>query len=531
MSPAWSNAWTRPAWTFNSKALTESERSLIFDQNFDQKSYLPFPAIKAPQSSVAKTKKQASPLSPFFIRSEVHEVSLKQNAPAPAPVEIAAKIAEATKASPVLQNQSDENDVAPNRGLLVESAPQAKANEAMVWIVDEVSLLDQSARAIADAEVHWIHPNFGVSSKSNEHGITVSPLGRTHSTRFIVYKEGYLPAVGYATLGQVSPVILYPESRKGPILNPLGLKAENRHLIFGKFVKSNLKPLANLFLDLNDTNPARAFYAAGPLSFFTPLAEHTGATGGFIAAHLNSKLQYLMPTELSKKEWPAATVNTLGAPLEFSLSIVESRPYEHVFSISDAVHGTPPSGVPVLASVGGQKGPVWPDEAGYIRMTELHKRPFVDLIELAIDPARKTEEVAGTDPSDSEYLNTWVNVSHTSQSLLRDVPLFTPAQLRALLAEKIHISERGIVMGTIQKSLAGRRALSMDVVDSFGAKTKIETLFFDESVVSQDNSVKFAIPNIRSGEWHLVLRDAKTQKVLGVEVVRTKAKVVSQVGF
>jgi hypothetical protein len=528
-------SWHKPYWTFQNKALSPSEKSLVFDQRFDRKSYQPFPIL----SNDEKVSKKEALISPFFIRAEVYEnlqePLQKQVSTSTQPVSILASkkietpifsstsiaLPKITKAEtkPVEVSSSP-------KAISIKQLPKANGQQATVLVLDEVTLLNQNPKAIENAEIHWIHPNYALSTTTDLHGLAQAPFARTHSTRFVVYKNGYLPAVGYAHLGQVTPVVLYPETRKEPIFKSLSIKDDKKHVIFGKFLDTKLKPISNVFLDLQDVEPAHTFYSVGLFGVFLPFAQQSGPTGDFLAAHLSSKLQYLMPTENSKSEWPSAILNTLGAPKEFSVSILDSRPYEYVFSISDAVYGTPPSGTPIMTTVGGQKGIYWPDEEGYVKIPNLFKRPFPDVIELEIDPAKQQSELGA---SNKQYLTTWLNVSHSNSSLLKDVALFTPKQLQALLSNKnLDLKNKGIILGKIDRSLAGRKDLKLELIDSFGNKARADFNFFDENYVDQNEAVKFAITSVSSGEWHLILKDSKSNKILSVEVVRTKAGVISQ---
>jgi hypothetical protein len=284
-----------------------------------------------------------------------------------------------------------------------------------------------------------------------------------------------------------------------------------------------------LDFDKEKAPESKAYYSMGP-SIFSPQLEKSGPQGDFVAANLTPGLQFLMPTQLNQKEWPAAIINTLGTPSEFSMNINIASSYKYNFTVSDAILASPPLNGPMLAILYGQNVKGTSSPQGEITLDSIYKRASVDIIEIK-ERALGEQERLQTDPS-NRYIKTWLNISHTPGSLLKDVSVYTKKQISVLLGQQTKLEESGLVFGSIDKKIVGRHKIKIEIVDSFGIIKKNKIVYFDDSFVDQSQSLKFAIPSLEAGEWHLVVRDANDKNaLLAVQVVRTNVGVISQVGF
>jgi hypothetical protein len=447
-------------------------------------------------------------------------------APTPAPVPAPAPAAE-RPVQEVLKDAKENNAIV----IATNDVPKLNKLESSrpgVYVLDESSFLENRYESVPGATVQWLHPQSNLSSKLNKKGIAFVPYPNAYSARYIVKAPGYLPAVGYAVKGMISPVLLYREARLGPVLKSLNQSAKPGHAIMlGKFLSRDLKPLEKMSFDqfLKDTQSA--FYSLGLFGLFHTGATETGPRGDFLINDLNFSLQYLLAKQNSSSpdlnEWPAQLVDLKGLGPILTTTLVEPKGTALSTQLVDAFSMSRPE-TGIYASVGGQRGLIEPDSDGILDLEEVFERPNVDLIEIHAQG----------------YMKTWLNVPAQGDALPDFVPLFTFDQLGEVLssAKMTPSLDSSYVIGAVRAENI-RRRFELKVFGSDGRMPKNAKIFYigKDNVLSASSASmdpkegRFMIQGLPEGEWHLVLVDKKTGQGRGIQIVRTQKGTISQVQF
>jgi len=548
--------WSRPAAVVSAR---DYHASLIFDQKFDSRSFRPHPApivavalaaeppVRAPESfatirsilpkttprvNVAQLIEQSLPVAAEKKAALKPSRSLASPA-APKPAWIEEKVDVAA-----IKMETKTEALAASKSF---SAPKAERGIAKIFVLDEEALLGKTLRPVGGARVHWVAADSNIVTKTNADGVGRAPYRRSNSIRFIVKADGYLPAVGYALEGRALPVVLYKESRLGPLLSSLGVVPDPKKiLVLGKFLDRRLQPMNRMTLETSLEKPFRIFYSLGSFGVFHPKATQSDVQGDFFISGINSGLQYLMPTQshLSPEEslrkatesgggaseWPASIVDFSGLPSVVSFTLQEPEKTTAQFQIVDGQTDDRPEGS-VHVTVGGQRGVYLPDDEGFLKLAEVYQRGTTDLLEVTAQNYRKV----------------WLSGSSSDGTIPDTVGLVTDASLTQIFhAVSADVSfSKGIVFGHLRPELFGR-SVSIKVFDSFGRENKDAKAFYfssrensiDANRTATDEAIQnFAVTDLGAGEWHLVATDAKSKKVVGVQVLRTEDGTVSQAQF
>jgi len=423
----------------------------------------------------------------------------------------------------------------------IRLTPLAKAQKnskiAQILVIDEESHSLGQNLGIEKAKVTWLGFRSGLSTRSAKGGLLQAPYKAIQSMRFIVQAPGYLPAVGYASRGWVTPVFLYKESRFSPVVKSLNVTPDpSKVMVFGKVVNKNLQALAHVSIDTSVSDPFKVFYATGEMGLFHPKALSTGPTGEFFVSGVNRGIQYFMPTQFKKlassfseldggaQEWPAHIFNLSGVGPIVSTTIQESTSHAVTTQIVDAFGLERPSGVGITVSVGGQRGVHVPDENGDVQIPSLQTRSTPDLIEVRAQG----------------YINTWISSSDPFAMFPKNIAIFTQRQIDTLLAESLSDIQlsRGIVFGHLRTAIFDE-PVQVRIFDSYGKKAEqAKVLYFDERNLARSSLSaslpkiqNFAVANLSPGEWQVIAISEKTQQVVGAQVIRVDDNTVSQLQF
>lgn len=400
--------------------------------------------------------------------------------------------------------------------------PELRGSGARVLVLDEEGLSIGEPKPLAGAEVHWISANSGLHRTTGTDGIADGPYAHTISTRFIVTLPGYLPAVGYATAGYTTPVVLYHESRLGPVLKTLGIVPDSqRTWVIGKLLDDKMIPQSDFVLDSSVEEPFRTYYSLGSFGLFHAAANATGFQGDFVISGLREGLQYLMPSS-NKEEWPAWIVDFNSLPPVVSVTLSPADGVSAQTQIMDAMALEPiESGVHV--TIGGTRGLFIPDDDGYVVFESIRKRGSSDLI-----------EVKG-----EGYLKTWLSVIPGDKFFPPNVSLFRDRDLYTLFNS---VSDAEFGQGVAMGNLSSERFAKSVVVSVYGADGRrnatAKVHYFGTDNRIQPNlthtvagTQNFAITGLPVGESHLVVTDAHTGKGLAIQAVRAERGTISQIQF
>lgn len=400
------------------------------------------------------------------------------------------------------------------------SAPKGAIPQILV--IDEDSLLQGSPRAVEGAEISWISAKSGLHSLTGANGLARVPYSRTIAGRFVVSKPGFLPALGYAVAGTTTPIVLYRESRLGPILKSLGVVPDSeRVLAIGKILDRDLKPLAGFTIDAALEAPFRTYYSLGSFGLFHPAATATGAQGDFVLSGLREGLQYLMPST-GRQEWPAWIYDTRNLPPIVTVTLADGTTVEDQTAIIDAIALERPESA-VHVSVGGSRGLFLPNDEGDVKFDNLKTRASSEILEIRGEG----------------YLTTWLNTPAYPRSFPSTSYLFTSHQLDELFAAVREADPtQGVVLGNLRAEDYAK-PVEVRVYGNDGRRLRDAQVWYFDADNRLDRRLEatdpllqnFAITNLAPGEWHVVVVDTTTGRGLSMNVVRVEPGIVSQIQF
>jgi hypothetical protein len=397
------------------------------------------------------------------------------------------------------------------------------ANKARILVLDAEALNFGQIVPLTDATATWIGVESRLDTKSNNNGVIDAPYPKTRAQRFVVNAKGYIPAVGYAIKGNVSVAPMYKASLVQPLVQTLDIKDFNSHIVIGKALDKNLKPVPKLKIDLSEAE-STVNYSLGSWGIFMPGLDESGPAGDFVVTGLSSSIQYFMPVENhSAEEWPSTVVDLSGMPQVVSLAIPKAeREFSHT-KVLDAFVLEKPEGQ-VNLTIGGQRGVYIPDVEGETLIENLYVRPSIDVLEVRA-------------PS---YLKSWINTPANPSLMPSFSPLLSEFQIQQML-EPSRVnwnSSQGIVVGTVKANdYRTNGPLEIQVMGPNGRTMKDAlVIYFDENNIassqlqSTEHNHRFMIVGLEDGEWSLVAIDGTTSdkpQGIGATVVRTSAGVVS----
>jgi hypothetical protein len=537
----------------SSTVLPTKHKSLLFDQSFDEAPVRPFLAEelikkyvevalapqRAPASQEKQIKRKASELENAVTVASSANVEIKIEATskietepahvampvfhkAAAPIEITE-----TQTKEILEVLIEKGDVVLEKRSIKK--PQSLVSQrASVLVLDEAAFLESKYERVPNARVHWLHPNSQLSSAVGKDGIAALPYPQSHSARFVVTAEGYLPAVGYATRGLINPVLLYKENRIGPILKTLNRSPKRgESLLLGRFLNRKLAPIAKMSFDDFARETRNSFYSMGAIGLFHQAARESGPMGDFLIPQLSPSLQYLLSKQslnnVDFHEWPAQLLDLKGLSPILTTTLLEPVEKSMSTQVLDAFHLSRPS-AGVYATIGGQRGLVEPDASGILDLHDMSERPNVDLIEIHAQG----------------YLKTWLNTPAVSKTMPDVVTLFTSAQLSEVLksvGESVSF-DKTYVVGAVRAE-DYNDALRVQIYNAEGkiARQAKVHYFGDNNRLGVDNSElkltdpRFVVTGLPEGEFHMVLTDLTHGHGQSIQVFRTQQGTVTQIQF
>ncbi len=417
--------------------------------------------------------------------------------------------------------------------------PKAEADVAKIYVISEESMMAGEPKAVVGAEVKWVSEKAGLLSRTDAYGVARTPYARTSSMRFIVSAPGFLPSVGYAIGGLAIPVVLSSEARLAPVIQGLGIVPDpNKTLVLGKILDHKLRPVQNVSVDASLEKPFAVFYSYGDLGIFHPKAKATGPQGDFFISGMRDGIQYFLPSQLVKanvesstgsldseqiREWPASIFDMSGLPSVVTVTIIEPTKATVKTQVLDAQSEDKPD-VGVHLTIGGQRGVYVPDGDGYFKLQDVHFRNSAELIEIRAQG----------------FLKTWISAIPSIQNFPSTILLYRQSFLDEILGEHLYDvdTSKGITFGHLRPEQY-TRAVEIRVYSNTGKESTEAKIFYGDSENNLTTKQKgtdplvqsFALGNLEPGEWHVLAIDAKTQKVLGAQVLRVEEGTLSQMQF
>lgn len=478
--------------------------------------------IIAAQKTLPQNKPKVSEKPTPAAKAPVVASAAEKVAAVPVP---SRKPATLSKAKPELSKEKD-----PTPQVVEISKPATLfANGASVLVLDEEAFARQEFFTIPGAKVSWLHPDSSLKSTPNKHGLAKVPYPRTHSTRFVVEAEGYLPAVGYAINGMITPILLYKEDRLGPILKSLGLAPDSRSsIVLGRFLNQDLKPVSNMTFDNLGRQNNNTYFSIGGVGLFHSAARKSGSQGDFLFKGLERSLQYLLSSQHNADhsviEWPAQMLDLQGLGPVLTSTMLQSKAGKFRTQVVDAFTLIKPD-TGIVANIGGQRGVFEPDQDGYLSMEEVYLRPNVDLVEV----------------NAQGYMKTWLNVSPAQTPHDEILPLFTSEQVNSILApvNETVSSEDSVVIGSVRPETYRQKLLELRVFDSNGTRAKDARVHYfaaDGRLSNELGSLetidgRFVVTGLDDGEYHAVLVDPQSGQGQSIQVFRAAKGIVSNLMF
>ncbi len=393
-------------------------------------------------------------------------------------------------------------------------------------LVDEESFLEKKPKVVTSATVHWAHANSGISSASNSSGRVLPPNNLFASARFVVIAEGYLPAIGYAIRNMITPVILVKEKRLGPVLKSLAVSpVPGRSIVWGKLVSAAMEARGDITIESSSPD-IKAHYSLGSYGLFHKGAKVAGPQGDFLLSNLPHELHYLLPAENISGEisdLPPALLNLAGLGPVATTTMVDAKPTSIRTQVADGLSLEKPA-TAVYATIGGQRGMFTADDEGFVDLKNLPLRNQIDLLEIRA----------------SGYLKNWVNAPAENGSFPDLISLFNRAQLNELLdGSGVMLQQANpVILGQLRPEIFASR-YTVELLDVFGSPPDgANVVYFDSNnrpnsrAEATDVAMQtFAVVNLPAGEYHLLLRDAESQRLVSMQLVRCADGVISQVQF
>lgn len=517
-------------------------KSLLFDQNFDAKPFRPLFTPELLNRYIAQNSSKNENVLPSPSTSKITSAALVSpvadspvlasivETPSPIPTPPAPAIAsvENTPSKDFLVESFETRKPASKPSLIIAQPNSLASQSAALLVLDETGFINGNLQRVPEAVVHWLHPRAGLSSKVDSKGRARIPYPKAYSSRYVVTAPGYLPAVGYAVKGLMSPVLLYKESRLGPILKSLDQNPRNQeHFVLGKFLDHSLKAIPQMSFDEFFQDTRKAFYSSGVLGIFTPNAKQSGPQGDFLLAHLPQSLQYLLPKQTAQNveivEWPAQMLDLKGLSPVVSTTLLAHKESSLNTRFVDSFSGEKPN-TGIYVSIGGQRGVFEPDINGFVDLNDISLRPNIDLIEVYAQG----------------YLKSWLNSSALSETIPDSIPLFTQHQLQQVLSPlqtQVTLNQSYIVGNLRAESY--KNSVRFKVFNSLGQVVNSARInyFGKDGQISPNQTQldlkdpRFVITQVPEGEHHIVALDSVSGQGISIQVVRTQAGTVSNVQF
>ncbi len=507
---------------------------------------------------------EATPLS-FLRKPEVAAVPVPS---VPAKMEPAIAPAEATPivASAVALSSPPIDPVPAEAQEILEVSsrkfkiPSAQKGVAKLYVVAEDET-GYPGNMIPGAVVSWMSENSPFAkSVSNEDGVVVAPPG-TQSLRYIINAPGYLPAVGYAIQGMTLPVILLPNSRLPATMASLNLVQDpDRSFVFGKIVDPDLKPVSRVIVESTDLpDPFRIFYSDMNFGLLNPLSRATGPKGEFFISGMGRNLVYLSPIyfpgnsdrftfeDAKAKEWASTVIDTRNTPSVYSLTLVEPVSTTLKLEVVDA-ETEESVNFPVPVTVGGQSGlPEIAAGNGKVLLNKVTLRNTPDLIDISPGENSGYKQTWLSGPGNTPESRKWNGIH---ELLPQTVWLYSENFLNSLFGKSEHeaktdiyspepnldldLKNKGLVIGQLRREKYTKSVEIKVYNSSTGTLSEsAKVLYLNDSdryrvgKGTHPQIQDFAIANLNDGEYVVEALNAKDQKVLVRQMVRSKAGILS----
>lgn len=486
--------------------------SLFFDQSSDAASVRPLetPSGPTPWAQLNRQSLKTETWPGAYVSTETNAPSQSKSEVVieAAPVIVEPKPAPAPKPTKVAQAPEYKKSKVSLKKL-------TRQNEARVLVVDAQSLNFGVIKFLEGATLTWVGPESKIETKSGATGIAKAPFTNTRAQRFVVNAEGYLPAVGYAVNGKIAVAPMYHASLLAPLIDSLGIKELDHHIVIGKIFDQNLRPLDGLKMDVSqkDAN-VRVNYSLGSL-FLTGM-KATSFSGDFVVTGQTSAIQYFRPSgKDTDDEWPSTVVDLSGMPQVVSLAIPHAEREFAKTNLLDVFVGEQLEGGNI--TIGGQVGVYVPDAFGNIVIENLYERPAMDIFEVRA----------------TSYLKSWVHVPASAKLVPKFSPVLSPGQVQVLLepVDFIWSPSQSVVIGMTEEY---PEPVVIEVRNSLGEIVEnARVIYFnrqnraDSKVTSTVYEARFVIPGLEDGEWSLVSRGIQSKKALDATIVRVSGGVVS----
>lgn len=545
--------------------------------------------VKSAVSTAQTLLSSASQRTVASLSSELkNKATAVRPTPSPAPTSPAPVITE-TKSDPIA-----DIDVLKKQKPFVP--PRAEANRAKIFVVSHDSVRAGDPRPLAGAQVFWVSENSGLMSVTDENGVAYPPkefIKRTQSMRYIVKAreklpngevKTYIPAVGYAMMGQSLPVSAITEEHFARIRDWFRVHADKDYnMVIGQVLDRNLTPVPRIKVDTSNMDePFKIFYAVvgaiyNPLNLIQPTA--TGDGGEFFIKGLRKgALQYFMPTRYpdamdsfaadtkNAVEWPATILSNDNLPDAYSITLVQSLPTDIKFKVADAqfekedlraedeaaeededMPEQPLS--PPHVTVGGQSGLSFPDQHGNVKLSSVGLRNSPDVFVVQAKDYRPvwiSAALQKTTFPDTVFL---YRQDGRTDFLAK---LFGPEKLPYEAKEgedvnskafmnpnlDVNLDAFGTIVGDLRRGIFKRAAEILVYDYNTGLSVPSAQYFyltannrFRRTKSTNPQLQDFAIANLAVGEYQVVALDKETGEVLGTQVVRVEAGAVSQIRF
>ncbi len=527
-----------------SKIQHDLSRSLIFDQDsefeiIDSRIAITTPFDISSLPRVVEKKTDVAIKNPTVVVETVAQKSkaseMPKVAPQVTPLEPKVFVANPT----VALTHSQPEHQSRNEGIVSTQLPapikmkialRPKFERGNLFIFKEDSLTQEGfSLGVPGAEVIWFGAGSDVITRSNETGFAPFAEGKIYSAKFVVKAPGFLPAIGYARNGKVTPVALFSEARLAPVLKSLKTTPQSgKTLVFGKILDPKGLPASDIQIETSSANK-NIFYSFGEWSLFMPNLTQTGASGDFLISDMNSSFELILPTSKSpaaiEKELAAAAIDFTQIGPVASVTLIEGSRFEHITEIRDGGTLEFPEGLMAAATSSGQSDYYKTDLDGFLKLNNIRDKPTSELLEVRFPG----------------YKDSWLSpIASEPKSTPTVLPLYTQFDLENMFdsVREFTSLELGLVLGNLTDTFF-TDSYQIEVLNSLGIKQDLFKVFY----FNQDNSIQarlnqthpskqnFAIPNLAPGEWQIRVVNAKTQEVIAVQVVRTNLNTISYVQF
>jgi len=371
--------------------------------------------------------------------------------------------------------------------------------------------------------VYWIHPHSQLKSLSNKKGYAVAPYAHSMILRYIVSAPGYLPALGYAIQGEISPVLLYREEKLSTILKTLNYPVKSsKSIVIGKILDENYRGIPEISILTRHSGNTQTNYSLGAFGIFNNSSTKTGKMGDFIL-NLNKESTLNISLHKSDEYLPGFSFNTIGLQGVFTTTL----------QIGEEVH----LASNLVDSMSFEKA----HEGSFIKFLQQQDvyTPNSDgIVELEPVFVKNAFDVYETHAK--SYQTTLLTATHNEDNFPNYITLYTEEQLDKVLDPYLEDTDflKGIVIGHLSHKKY-HKEYAVKVFNNYGQELiDVDIIYFDENNLANieleetdAHFQNFSILGLRSGEYHALIIDPDTQRGVSIQSFRTQAGAVTQLEF